>query len=757
MLNIAKIEKTDDYFTDLGKRRSRCAYFCRINGYSRQIHDFILKYHESARTSGVIIEGNIRNPDNKNLEYYNEIMGMDFQLDRNFIRSKLNKWLPRMSMTQCDNVAYSIYDTLVKLKNSGKNEGMLKNAYIRFMCWLYYKFERIVNRLGDEQLPKILYEGYVTSYELFLLNMLASAGCDILLLQYKGDAQYKSTDPSSAYSFDFVQPDMKPFPQDFCLKSLRQEIQENMMVQRLYGTPPDTAACTNAWITGKIFDDLRTAVPKRGSDPKFFYNCFCLINGAEDKLIYPNELFRFYSQIKNSGRRITVVSGGISAPDTSEINSIQRKNYQKNDQLILDFASKFSGIAEPELQKLVRKAFIDTMMSESKKENSNMSRLTTKAVYILCWFNRYHYELFKNYRMPEISCFILFNSSMNENEAMFCRFLSKLPVDVVILNPNLNNICSINADDLYTVSYEDSLVMDAFPDENTVMRVGTAAYHAERELDTMMYTDTGMYRDRQYSKANTILLHTMYEEIEILWDKELTFRPSFDVVGDTVNMPVIFAKVSGVKNGDVSAYWNSIRKLVNDNTILVTRVPRIPTGFSNPMKQFATGFINNGKLQRQKIKEHKLYPYKFLRDSVQDYILDKLQLLLDRKPIKGMFVNGTEYDVISTVLNLDKMALRLIQNFDFTKTNPKLIYIITSEAMLSPEDTIYFSFLSLVGFDVLFFVPTGYQCFEGNLIVNNVEEHQTGEYKYDMRIPNLNPNSLRSRLSRYDKLFKRGT
>ena len=758
MLNIAKIEKTDDYFTALGKRKSRCAYFCRINGYNRQIHDFILKYHETARASGVIIEGNIKPPDNNNLKYFNEMLGSDFMLDKNFIYSKLNKWLPRMSMSQCENVSNSIYDVLVSLKNKGKSDSMLKNAYTKFMCWLYYKFERIVNKLGEEQLPKILYEGYVTTYELLLLNMLAGAGCDVVLLQYNGDNQYKSADPTSVYSFDFTMADMKPFPQDFSLKKVRAEIQENMTVQRLYGTLPDSSPCTNAWIKGKVFDDMRTAVTKRGDDSRFFYNCFFLVNGAEDKLIYPNELLRLYSEIKNSGRHITVVSGELSPPDTTEINSIERKNYQKNDQLILDFASKFSGINDNELQKLVRKSFIDAMIYESRRENSNLSRLTTKAVYLLCWFNRYHHELFKNYRFPEISCFILFNPVMNENTAMFCRFLAKLPVDVVLLNPNLNNICTLDADNLFVKNYDDSLVMENFPNENTVMSVGTAAYHAERELDSMMYTDTGMYRDRQYSKANTIILHTMYEEIEILWDKAMTLRPSFDVIGDTVNMPVIFAKISGVKNGDVSAYWNSIRRLINDdNTILITRLPRIPAGYSNPMKPFATGFIQNGKLQRQKIKEHKLYPYKFLRESVQDYILDKLQLLLDMKPIKGMFTNGMEYDVISTVLNLDKVSLRMIQNFDFTKVNPKIIYIVTSESVLSPQDAIYFSFFNLVGFDILFFVPTGYQCFEEHLLVNNVEEHQIGEYKYDMRIPNLNPHSLGARLSSFNKIFKRGT
>ena len=73
--------------------------------------------------------------------YYNEIMGMDFQMNPVFIETALKKWLPRMNSFQRKNVAYSIYDTLDSLRKSGKNENMLKNAYIKFMCWLYYKFE----------------------------------------------------------------------------------------------------------------------------------------------------------------------------------------------------------------------------------------------------------------------------------------------------------------------------------------------------------------------------------------------------------------------------------------------------------------------------------------------------------------------------------------------------------------------------------------------------------------------------------------
>ena len=91
-----------------------------------------------------------------------------------------------------------------------------------------------------------------------------------------------------------------------------------MNAERLYGKKPELLNCTNAWISGKGLDDIRTPVMNRRlegksdgavnetlngtSDPKLFYNCFLLINGVEDKLTYLNELYQFGQELKAAGR-----------------------------------------------------------------------------------------------------------------------------------------------------------------------------------------------------------------------------------------------------------------------------------------------------------------------------------------------------------------------------------------------------------------------------------------------------------------------
>ena len=170
----------------------------------------------------------------------------------------------------------------------------------------------------------------------------------------------------------------------------------------------------------------------------------------------------------------------------------------------------------------------------------------------------------------------------------------------------------------------------------------------------------------------------------------------------------------------------------------------------------ATEFYKNGKLQRNKIKIHSKYQYDILREDIQELILDKLQLLIERKLIKGIGESGVEYTVVAQVLNLPKEIIRLIQKFDFTKKNPKLIYINTTEKMISLEDSILVAFLNLVGFDIVFFVPTGFQSVEKYLNNSIIEEHQIGEYKYDLHVPNFDNLSLNndSLISNVTKWFK---
>lgn len=737
MFQLGRIEKLHDYFSACSRRREQAVFFYRVAGYSGEVAAFLTQYDQAARTNGVVIEGRIPNPDPKQLDYLAEMMGSDFQLDAGFLTQKLTRWLPRLTGTQREAVVTAMTATLQDLQAHGKNENMLRNAYIKYMCWLYYKFERILGRLGGDELPKILYDGTVSSYELQLLVILARAGADIVLLERAGDAGYLRCDPTSQYARLYQAPGLTPFPADFSLRQLREQGRQQAERQKLYGAPAGIAPCTNAWMKTPDGKEILTAVRARGDDPKLFYNAFVVQYGVEDKLLFPSDMVAFYQQLKREGRKVCLENGRLPPPTPEEIAAVRRRNHQTAEQLAADLAANLQYPNNQQLQTLMRQAFLDVVLEEDKAVGRNLNRLLNKAVYLVAWMKRYQKDLFQNWQAPEVGVFILFGACSGDNEALFLRLLAKLPVDVLVLLPDLNAPCVLKDPALLDLHKEHSLPMTDFPVEPSQMRVRTAAYQAEREMDSILYQNTGLYRAKQHQKAEAVTLQTMYEEIGLLWDQELKYRPGFAAEGDTVTVPVLLEKICGIKDGPILPYWLEIKKLVTPETTLVTKLPWQTGLEANPMKPYATQFLRQGRLQREKIKQHKDYPYGILRPEIQDYLLDKLQVLLDEKLIAGTYQNGTEYTIVSTILGLPKDLLRRIQNFDFTKKNPKLIIISTTEETLSLEDSILVAFLNLVGFDILFFVPTGYQSIEKYFQKPFANEHQLGPYRYDLQVPDF--------------------
>ena len=79
----------------------------------------------------------------------------------------------------------------------------------------------------------------------------------------------------------------------------------------------------------------------------------------------------------------------------------------------------------------------------------------------------------------------------------------------------------------------------------------------------------------------------------------------------------------------------------------------------------------------------------------------------------------------------------MIQKMDFVGKNPKLVYVKTDDKVPPIEDAIVLLFLSLLGFDVLCYIPTGYQSVEKYYTKPLLEECVIGEYMYDLSFADM--------------------
>ena len=747
MLLHQKIKGLEDFFKRQNERKPKGVYFYRINSYDETILEFIRKYYDLAKREGAIIDKNIENPTADNIAYFNEIIGDKYVHGPGFMAEALKKWLPRIKDYQRASIADGIYDTLEVLRRQGKNIDILKNNFIRIMCWLYYNFYNIMERLGNDDVPKIIFWGNVNFSELSTLKILSNAGADIILVQPGGDSKYMTIDPKSEYSIDLGM-GSESFPAGFDLQWLLKQHEEDKSKRLLYSNKANAKANTNTWLSGDLFEDLKNT--RRGENTSFFYNMFARINGCDNRNTYVNNLYLLYQDLKKANRSIKVINNKITNPSVDEISKIKRGNYANENQLITDLKKNINLKCNTFVD-VARDAFVDTMIETGKLMNMDLNKMMNKGIYILCWFQRYIPDLLGNTDIHSPApILIYFGNVETDTESLFLNMVAKLPIDVIIFNPEKKGD-KLTGERLYEVHFEETLKVNEFPTDGNNLSMGTMAYNAERDLDTMMYSDTGMYRDMQFSKANIIKLSTTYEEINIYWKQEARFRPNFSTVDDIVNIPVMFAKISGVANSDTDTYFKNIKDLLTDTTLIYKNENIYDRNCT--VAAGVPSFFKNGRLDREGIKHSQIYKYDYLRAETQDYILDKLSELLRRKTIAGTGQNGTEYKIITIVLDLPKEILRFIQSFDFTKCPPKLIIVNTTETVISLEDSIIVAFLNLIGFDIVFFIPTGYD--NVNKYFNNqiMEEHIIGNYLYDIAIPDFN--RLRSVKEKKKSFFSR--
>ena len=747
MLLHQKIKGLEDFFKRQNERKPKGVYFYRINSYDETILEFIRKYYDLAKREGAIIDKNIENPTADNIAYFNEIIGDKYVHGPGFMAEALKKWLPRIKDYQRASIADGIYDTLEVLRRQGKNIDILKNNFIRIMCWLYYNFYNIMERLGNDDVPKIIFWGNVNFSELSTLKILSNAGADIILVQPGGDSKYMTIDPKSEYSIDLGM-GSESFPAGFDLQWLLKQHEEDKSKRLLYSNKANAKANTNTWLSGDLFEDLKNT--RRGENTSFFYNMFARINGCDNRNTYVNNLYLLYQDLKKANRSIKVINNKITNPSVDEISKIKRGNYANENQLIMDL-KKNINLKSNTFIDVARDAFVDTMIETGKLMNMDLNKMMNKGIYILCWFQRYIPDLLGNTDIHSPApILIYFGNVETDTESLFLNMAAKLPIDVIIFNPEKKGD-KLTGERLYEVNFEETLKVNEYPTDGNNLSMGTMAYNAERDLDTMMYSDTGMYRDMQFSKANIIKLSTTYEEIKIYWKQEARFRPNFSTVDDIVNIPVMFAKISGVANSDTDTYFQNIKDLLTDTTLIYKNENIYDRNCT--VAAGVPSFFKNGRLDREGIKHSQIYKYDYLRAETQEYILDKLSELLRRKTIAGTGQNGTEYKIITIVLDLPKEILRFIQSFDFTKCPPKLIIVNTTETVISLEDSIIVAFLNLIGFDIVFFIPTGYD--NVNKYFNNqiMEEHIIGNYLYDIAIPDFN--RLRSVKEKKKSFFSR--
>lgn len=721
--------------------------FTRYIGYDNAdvFKNMLIESYAAAKKNGLFFEGRIPMASTNEISSAAGYAAADLSDERS-VKSGLQCWLSSQRLQYSAEVITPLLTEAIK--TCGANG---KNTYFVLLCWLM-KYLSI-------KPASLLYIGSGTLRELYFMLILSSCGVKVTYVSYGQEADFdKFTHKdkvqtiggtmSGVVQIDFAHIDLSKAAQLCEMRASAQQVEG--IVQRLNTTA--------AGIFEDLMVDRRTRVVKNGGvyteDGVIPVYCASLI-GYDDEAVYNNMLLNFKEGFAKSKKQLIFIEKPLDNPNADEIKQLGSVNRSSVTAMIDELALKIklngdpvrTALAQTELRKLLNSLYTGNptvVFNYGSKFISWLYRCTQARKYAV------QYE-----DIP----LILYYGDISQSELYFLHYMSRVGFDIIYITPNkllLDITVDKNLDNRMQIfQLPQTKDSGSYPTKAIKMKVNTVAYSAERELDTMLYSgDAGIFRDFQFLNSQTVTLRTTLEEIGILWKQEARFRQGFATSGNLVTVPNIFAKISGVKDGNVNAYWEEIRDRLTPETILRVKGEK-PEQQGTPDLSAYRSFYRNGQIDTERLKTSSLNKYSYLPDRIQDMLLYKLQETVDSKFLK---LSGDDLmcAVMHFGMNLDKEFMKLLQSFDFTKQLPKLIWIDPVEQTFTLEECIQLVLCNLIGFDILIYTPTGYKNLETFVSSDAFEEHTLNDFQYNLEVPKFKIPSETRNSGLFGKLFRKG-
>lgn len=721
--------------------------FTRYTGYDNAdvFRNMLIGSFAAAQKSGLFFEGKIPMASTTEITAAADYAAADIT-DAQSVGAGLKSWLSSQRLPySAEALAPALLEAVSLCGMNGRN------TYYVILCWLI-KYLSI-------RPESLVFIGAGTLRELFFLYIMSLAGVKVIYVSYGMDKDFERFPHAEAVQtvggsrnemlqIDFAHIDLTKAEQVSAMRASAGQVEGK--VQRL--------STTAAGIFEDFMTDRRTRVIKNGGvfteDGVIPVYCAALI-GYDDEAVYSNMLLKFKEGFAGSKKQLIFIEKPLANPTADEIKLLGSVTRNSTSDMIDDLALKIklngdpvrTALAQTELRKLLNELYTGNQtvaFNYGSKLISWMYRCTQARKYAV------QYE-----DIPVI----LYYGAISQSELYFLNFMSRCGFDVIYITPDkqlLDLVIDKNQGGRMQIfQLPQSHESGSYPDKPVKMKMATVAYSAERELDTMLYGgDAGIFRDFQFPNSQTVTLKTTLEEIGILWKQEARFRQGFGTSGNLVTVPNIFAKISGVKDGNVSAYWEEIRGRLTPETILRVKEAKDPQPGNLDLSAYRS-FYRNGKIDTERLKGSTLNRCSYLPDRIQDMYLFKLQEAVDSGFLK---LTGDELmcSVLHYGLNMDKEFMKTLQAFDFTKQLPKLIWIDAVEQTFTLEECIQLVLCNLIGFDILIYTPTGYKNLETFVSADAFEEHTLNEFMYDLEVPKFRIPSETKNSGFFGRLFRKG-
>ncbi|AUA36943.1 tellurium resistance protein [Clostridioides difficile] len=510
----------------------------------------------------------------------------------------------------------------------------------------------------------------------------------------------------------------------------------------------------------KVFEKIFSSQSDRGNytPSKGYLSYFISYIGLEDEVLYNLEIFKTKQNI-DSKKDIALFTDVIANPSDFDIINYFKSGLQKYRTSMEDVDINILGFEEIDYK--IKQA-MDRVLKEEEKEFTNDRVKQNFIVKIMAWIKIYigALDINKN-EAPKV----IFYGDIKKHEVYLLLILYLAGFDVLYLNPNSKSNIDILKSERYNIefeeaniieekiSFEERVILGEKIDKSSVKKAFTVGAEASKRISEELLNDAGFIKPWQLQdrKIKNLLLSSTVDEISIYWNQPLKLRPGFKFNDAIVEAPNFLSKINGIYN-DKNEYIKFLDLLRDSESSTFIEfngdVDRFSKAFTR--EAFSLSFLldSKGVIDKNSVLNNKDYSISTLALNQQIMILEKVEELLEG----SMFLNGLSGEDkikgLFTVLHMDKKFVHMMNNFDYSLINPKLIIYMYKSIVFDKEIVFLMLLLSKIGFDIIILCPGGENNIEN--VINNqlIDIHRLDKMVYDLKL-----NSLENDIPLLKKIF----
>lgn len=524
----------------------------------------------------------------------------------------------------------------------------------------------------------------------------------------------------------------------------------------VFDSQDDTGAMFNYKVSDKDIKDFQKTSGKLESlqDIIIDFNSPVRISNLYVKGIDNNEssIKSLSELLKTNSQGYVVIKDKIDSTIKSDLVP-ELKNANVTTQMILDIIPRMINKIDP--TGYVDRNMLKDVISEELKGLAlklNGSQLKNKFIVIISALSKI--------LSTGKTTHLIFYGNASQNDAITLDILTSInKINILIIDTDKSR--TINTHKINVIELRDSVPKDELKLDNHVGEVAsTLAASVEKSVNATLFTgDTpGMYKPGQFNEIKCIRLKTTFDEIKIWLHEDAYLRPGYSSTNNCVTLPTMFKVIIGVDKTAENTYKEYgvyVTSLLSNDTILFRSMHELDStlsnmsfsnsGLHNQMMKInhytdvsdtfdkQVPFFENNKIMHDRIKQCSHYNYGFLPESKQKLILDAIELVLNSNYIdyKSYGMNEETYVncVLQLLLTLHIDLLNAIHSSTYHSSIPRMVVVAGDTDSMHLKNNIksliLLVFLSIIGFDILLFVPTGY---------NIVDSKLSGDFIYDKHI-----------------------